>query len=65
MTKRSGGDTVNSGPAPNPGKDEVGDVAGNVREKGEDPSPDDRDRGEVSGADPAPSDAGSVRDRAG
>ena len=28
-------------------------IAGNVREKGEDPSPDDRERGERSGADPA------------
>ena len=29
------------------------DLAGNVRERGEDPSPDDRDRGERSSAEPA------------
>ena len=29
------------------------DVTGNVREKGQDPSPDDRERGERSEADPA------------
>jgi hypothetical protein len=29
------------------------DIAGNVRERGEDPSPDDRDRGERSSKDPA------------
>jgi hypothetical protein len=51
MTKQSGGDTVNSGPAPGPERDRVGEVAGNVREKGQDPSPDDRERGETSEAD--------------
>jgi len=30
-----------------------GDIAGNVRLKGEDPSPDDRARGETSSKDPA------------
>ena len=29
------------------------DITGNVRERGEDPSPDDRDRGERSSAEPA------------
>lgn len=35
------------------------DITGNVRRKGEDPSPDDRERGETSQADrPAPIDTG-------
>lgn len=51
MTSNSGGDAVNPGPAPEPGGDPVGDVAGNVREKGQDPSPDDRERGETSDSD--------------
>ena len=35
------------------------DISGNVREKGQDPSPDDRDRGERSEAEfPGPGDAG-------
>ena len=29
------------------------DIAGNVKRRGEDPSPDDRERGERSGAEPA------------
>ena len=54
MTQRRGDDnrdTVNNGPAPN--KEEIGEfeIAGNVRQKGEDPSPDDRERGESSGMD--------------
>lgn len=60
MTRNSGGATVNSGPAPEPDRDEVGEVAGNARTKGEDPSPDDRDRGETSSADDC-----TARDRAG
>jgi hypothetical protein len=51
MTRKSGGATINRGPAPAPERDEVGEVAGNVRRKGEDPSPDDRERGETSAAD--------------
>ena len=50
MTRNSGGPTINRGPAPEPDRDTVGEVAGNVREKGEDPSPDDRERGETSDA---------------
>jgi hypothetical protein len=50
MTSKSGGPTINQGPAPRKDRDEVGEVAGNVREKGQDPSPDDRDRGETSDA---------------
>jgi hypothetical protein len=64
MTRPGGGDTINRGPSPR--RDEpTPDVAGNVLEKGEDPSPDDRDRGETSGADsPAPTDFDEARDRA-
>ena len=51
MTKQSGGDTVNRGPAPEPARERGGEVAGNVREKGRDRSPDDRERGETSEAD--------------
>ena len=58
MSKKTSGVTVNAGPAPEPDRDDVGEVAGNVCEKGEDPSPDDRDRGESSAAD------STARDRA-
>ena len=51
MTKHSGGPTINRGPASEKERDEVGEVAGNVREKGQDPSPDDRDRGETAESD--------------
>ena len=51
MTSKTGGATLNRGPAPEPDRDPVGEVAGNAREKGEDPSPDDRERGETSAAD--------------
>jgi hypothetical protein len=34
------------------------DIAGNVRERGEDPSPDDRDRGERSSAERAGTEGG-------
>lgn len=65
MTKHSGGATINRGPAPEPERDRVGEVAGNVREKGGDPSPDDRDRGETSTAErSAPVDLDTARDRA-
>jgi hypothetical protein len=60
MTSKTGGETVNRGPAPEPERDEAGEVAGNAREKGEDPSPDDRERGETSGADGC-----TAHDRAG
>ena len=60
MTRNSGGATVNRGPAPEPDRDQVGEVAGNARRKGEDPSPDDRDRGETSSAEEC-----TARDRAG
>lgn len=60
MSRNSGGATINRGPAPEPDRDEVGEVAGNARRKGEDPSPDDRDRGETSSAEDC-----TARDRAG
>ena len=52
MNKRTGDDTVNQGSAPRRDGEESGEfeIAGNVREKGEDPSPGDRQRGERSDA---------------
>ena len=52
MTSKSGGPTINRGPAPAKDRDEAGEAAGNARGKGQDPSPDDRARGETSDADP-------------
>ncbi len=46
--------TVNMGSAPKPTAEDRArefEIAGNAREKGEDPSPDNRERGEVSTAD--------------
>ena len=63
MTKPSGGATINRGPAPEAERDEVDEVAGNARRKGEDPSPDDRDRGETSSAD-GPAGDSTAHDRA-
>ncbi|WP_324750274.1 hypothetical protein SH591_01875 [Sphingomonas sp. LY54] len=63
MANQKGEDTVNAGPAPErerPG--DRPDVTDNARRKDEDPSPDDRDRGEISSAD-AP-DAVAAHDRA-
>jgi hypothetical protein len=48
---RKGSETVNSGGAPEPTEEERAaeyEIAGNVGRKGEDPSPDDRARGETS-----------------
>jgi hypothetical protein len=65
MTKHSGGATINRGSAPEPERDEVGEVAGNAERKGEKPSPGDRGRGETSSADdPAPVDLDTAHDRA-
>ena len=49
MAKKGGGDTINRGPVPkrHDDRDEF-DITGNTRERGEDPSPDDRRRGETS-----------------
>lgn len=49
-------DTVNSGPAGGDARAEHErefDITGNVKEKGQDPSPGDRARGEASDAEPA------------
>jgi hypothetical protein len=49
--------TVNKGGAAEPDAEERAreyEIAGNVERKGEKPSPSDRQRGETSGADPAP-----------
>lgn len=53
MTQEKGKDnrnTVNAGPSPQKKTDEF-KIGGNAREKREDPSPDDRERGEASGMD--------------
>ena len=65
MTNNDGtrSNTINSGSAPKPREEERDrefDATGNVRRKGEVPSPDDRVRGETSGADdPVPVDTGN------
>jgi len=69
MTRNSGGPTINQGGASKPAQDErdreFAGITGNAREKGEDPSPDDRDRGETSSADdPAAIDLDTAHDRA-
>ncbi len=54
MTKNSGGGTPNAGGVPNPTQEERArqfDITGNVEQKGEDPSPDNRARGERTSAD--------------
>jgi hypothetical protein len=61
MTRKGGGDTVNKGPAPrsrvedqpDARRPEDFDITGNVELEGEDPSPDDRARGETSRKDRA------------
>lgn len=47
-------DTVNQGPAPERKREDSAefDIGGNVRERGEDPSPGDRERGETAGNEP-------------
>lgn len=57
--------TVNQGPAPERGREAPADIGGNARDKGQDPSPGDRERGETSDADRAPADLDSARERAG
>ena len=65
MARPGDGDTINSGPASEREQD-VPDTAGNARRKGEDPSPDDRERGETSEAEPSAAiDLDSTRERAG
>ncbi|HEY0413408.1 MAG TPA: hypothetical protein VGD66_09715 [Allosphingosinicella sp.] len=53
MTKHSGGAIINQGGASQPTQEERDrefDITGNVAEKGEKPSPADRDRGETTDA---------------
>ena len=68
MSKNSGGPTINQGGASKRTADEAAaefDVTGNVAEKGQKPSPGDRDRGETSDAEgAAPVDLEDVHDRA-
>lgn len=69
MTKHGGGATINQGGAsksPQAERDaEFAGIAGNAAEKGEKPSPGDRDRGETSSAeDAAPIDLDTAHDRA-
>jgi hypothetical protein len=68
MTKHSGGPTINRGGASKPTQDEAAaefDIAGNVAEKGEEPSPGKRERGETTSADTgSPVDMDSAHDRA-
>jgi hypothetical protein len=54
MTQSRGDDnrnSVNSGPSPKKPETDEFDITGNVRKKGEDPSPDDRERGESTSMD--------------
>jgi hypothetical protein len=70
MTKNSGGPTINQGGASTPTQEErdraFAGITGNAEEKGEKPSPDDRERGETSSADDGqpPIDLESAHDRA-
>lgn len=68
MTKNSGGPTANEGGASKPTQDEAAaefDIAGNVAEKGEEPSPGKRERGETTSADSgSPVDLDLAHDRA-
>jgi hypothetical protein len=69
MSKDRESETVNQGGAPKPTREEregeFAGITGNAREKGEDPSPDDRERGETSSAgDEAPIDLDTAHDRA-
>lgn len=66
MTRPGGGDTINQGPAPARRDEDESETAGNARPKGEDPSPDDRERGETSSADPPSArDLDATRERTG
>ena len=65
MARPGDGDTINSGPAPARERDSP-DISGNARNRGEDPSPDDRERGETSEAGQSDAiDLESTRERAG
>ena len=68
MTSEKGGETINRGGASRPTRDERDRefaVEGNAAEKGENPSPSARDRGETSSADDCPPvDLETAHDRA-
>jgi hypothetical protein len=68
MTRNSGGATINQGGAYKPTADQASaefDVTGNVAEKGEEPSPGKRERGETTSADiGSPIDLDLAHDRA-
>ena len=69
MTKDRQSETINQGGASEPTREErdreFAGMTGNAKEKGEDPSPDDRERGEASSADDCPAiDLDAARDRA-
>jgi hypothetical protein len=68
MSKHDEGPTINQGGASKPTAEEKAaefDIAGNVAEKGQKPSPSGRGRGETSDADDAaPLDLEEARDRA-
>jgi hypothetical protein len=65
MTKHKGGATINRGGASKPTKEERDaefDVTGNVAEKGENPSPGDRERGETTSAERGSAESGGAAD---
>jgi hypothetical protein len=68
MTKNTGGGTVNQRGAFKPNADKASaefDITGNVAEKGEEPSPGKRERGETTSADTgSPIDLDLAHDRA-
>jgi hypothetical protein len=70
MTSNSGGETIDQGGASTPTHEErdreFAGIAGNAAEKGEKPSPADRERGETSSAEggSSPIDIDSAHDRA-
>ena len=69
MTKDRESETINQGGVSEPTREErdraFAGIAGNAKEKGEDPSPDDRARGETaSSQDEGPIDLDAARDRA-
>ena len=69
MTRDREGETINQGGASEPAREErdreFAGIAGNAAGKGEDPSPDDRERGESSSADDSGAiDLDAARERA-
>lgn len=64
MTRKGGGDTINRGPAPQRDDDEEEfDITGNTALRNEDPSPDDRPRGETSKRDQAARAKGASKEK--